>query len=180
MIPIAGMNDDASEFVALVEKVANHCVASCDPEAVFVVKIDNWFGENWLGFSGKALGAVGLWKTRLTVPPFVPNRVRDQWYYKMDQTTGGYLETQAPQLLHKTQLGHENLQRFLDRVATDAVIVWYSGTSEANGRGSLMAYFPRQGGYATWYIELACTGNGWSPVKVLGTSLNVVLEALRE
>jgi hypothetical protein len=39
----------------------------------YVVKIDNWFGKRWLGFSGKALGALGVRKKKLTLPPFHPH-----------------------------------------------------------------------------------------------------------
>jgi hypothetical protein len=29
-------------------------------DQTYVVKIDDWFGKRWLGFSGKALGALGV------------------------------------------------------------------------------------------------------------------------
>jgi hypothetical protein len=33
----------------------------------YLVKIDNWFGKQWFGFSGRALGALGVRKKKLTL-----------------------------------------------------------------------------------------------------------------
>jgi hypothetical protein len=54
--------DDAPEFIGTVEQV--------------------WFGSKWLGFSGKALGALAIWNkpynrpaTDIRIPPFVPHKI---------------------------------------------------------------------------------------------------------
>ena len=44
-----------------VERAVNGVFRRHSPETGVLVKINNWFGSNWLGFSGKALGAVGVW-----------------------------------------------------------------------------------------------------------------------
>lgn len=63
--------DDACEFIAEVQVLAQGLLLTYAPPVVIVIKIKNWFGARWLNFSGKALGALGIWKTRLTIPPFV-------------------------------------------------------------------------------------------------------------
>jgi hypothetical protein len=50
--------DDAPDFVKQVEQVVNGIIHRHSPEIVVLPKIDNWFGSNWLGFSGKLLGAL--------------------------------------------------------------------------------------------------------------------------
>ena len=49
------------------------------PPRQYVIRIDNWFGPKWMHFAGKFPAgkgfAVGVHKTILHVPPFVPHRV---------------------------------------------------------------------------------------------------------
>jgi len=77
--------DDAPDFVKQVEQVVNGIIHRHSPEIVVLLKIDNWFGSNWLGFSGKLLGALGIWSEpynqsadNIRIPPFVPSRVVSQ------------------------------------------------------------------------------------------------------
>ena len=53
--------DDAPDFIGHVEQVVNGVVRRHLPETLVLIKINNWFGSKWLGFSGKALGALGVW-----------------------------------------------------------------------------------------------------------------------
>jgi hypothetical protein len=53
--------DDAPDFVGQVEQVANGIIRLHAPEYFVLIKIDNFFSSKWLGFSGKALGAIGVW-----------------------------------------------------------------------------------------------------------------------
>ena len=48
-----GYLDGVEATVVGVEEAIN-------TKQTYVVKIDNWFGKRWLGFSGKALGALGV------------------------------------------------------------------------------------------------------------------------
>src|SRR5260221_4421636 len=77
--------DDAPDFVNQVEHAANGVVRLHAPETLVLIKIDNFFGSKWLGFSGKALGALAFWHNPsyhpasiVRIPPFVPNRVVSQ------------------------------------------------------------------------------------------------------
>ena len=77
--------DDAPDFIRHVEQVVNGVVRRHSPETFVLIKINNWFGSNWLGFSGKALGALGVWNKprnepadNIRIPPFVPSRVVSQ------------------------------------------------------------------------------------------------------
>src|ERR1035441_403754 len=53
--------DDSPDFVRQVEQVVNGVICLHAPETLVLIKIDNYFGSKWLGFSGKALGALGVW-----------------------------------------------------------------------------------------------------------------------
>ena len=52
-------NDDP-EFLAWVEAVIQGVEETIETEDSYVVKIDKWFGSRWLGFSGKAMGTLGV------------------------------------------------------------------------------------------------------------------------
>src|SRR5262245_40999643 len=75
MIQIQLEPGDAEGFVAQVELLANGIVNHHRVPELFLIKIDNWFGPKWLNFCGQWLGAVGVWKRPVSIPPFVPNRV---------------------------------------------------------------------------------------------------------
>ena len=52
-----GATDDPG-FLDWVEATVVGVEEAIDTKQTYVVKIDNWFGQRWLGFSGKALGAL--------------------------------------------------------------------------------------------------------------------------
>ena len=77
-----------------------------DTDHTFVVKIDHWFGKRWLGFSGKAIGKLGVRKRKLTLPPFIPSRVMSVRRF----TATGKAAGRFPRI-HRWQRSGDNLQR---------------------------------------------------------------------
>ena len=59
LIGLTVKEDDDAEFVVLVQRLIHGVVATSKSKDYCVVRIDNWFGERWLNFSGKTLGALG-------------------------------------------------------------------------------------------------------------------------
>src|SRR5260370_30312598 len=106
---IAPQVDDAVEFVVLVEACVNGDLRVHKPKELVLIHIDNWFSQKWLHFSGKALGSVGVWQRdqNLTVPPFVPNRVRSERGF----AAPGYLEVTAPHPVHSVMESQYALHR---------------------------------------------------------------------
>ncbi len=155
---------DDPEFVAWVEQVINGVENRFEADQIYVVKIDNWFGQRWLGFSGKTLGALGLRKSRLTLPPFVPSRVLSQQRFFEEGA-----RHRPRQRLALWQRSGENLQRYADIVVHDASVFWYSGSTAENGRGSLMAYVLTSEGHWPWYVGVRRTG-AWRVVEAVGIS----------
>ncbi len=113
---------------------AIHCYK---PDEIYIVQIDNWFDHKWRAFSGKTLGAVGVWNSTLTIPPFEPNRVINQFYYRKDKDT--YV-LQPAKPLHIHQWSSSNLQRFLKQITEAGLFAWYSGETKNNDAGSLLVY----------------------------------------
>lgn len=132
-------------------------------ETLVLIKISNWFDSNWLGFSGKALGALGIWNKpriepagNIRIPPFVPSRVVSQ----RSVTAPTYEEVSNSKPIHIRMPSNRALLRKAAMAAPGTALVWYSGNSKAAGRGAVMAYVPVSDSYWPWYAALE-TGDSW-------------------
>ena len=162
--------EDATEFVEQIGCAVNGLLSRYLPATLVVVKIDNWFGKRWLGFCGKFLGVAGVTlKTHSTppkhirIPPFVPERVVSQHRF----TAPSYDEIEPGELVHRQMPSRDALRREAAFAAPGTALVWYSGNSEANGRGSLMVYLPIDSSYWAWYVGLKL-GTPWGVSEYWG------------
>jgi hypothetical protein len=189
MIDVPVQTGDDPGFIAVAEAIIRDVVATTQPGEVWRIQIDNWFGDRWLGFFGKLLGIAGVRrKGRLdriephdgwfnTMPPFHPNRVRSETYYR--RMVNGRLE--CPNVgwrVHHRQHSPGCFGMRVPKRALRSVFVWYSGNTLANGRGSLMVhtYEPQVG--RGWYLGFVrtppwaiCRHVGISPAAVSGGDL---------
>lgn len=140
--------DDAVDFVEQVEQTSNGVMLRHAPEILYLIKINNWFGSKWLGFSGKLLGAVGVWHKPdyIRIPPFVPNRVVSQRRF----VAPAFAEIDSGDAVHLSISSRRALLRETAAVLPKAALIWYSGNSGRTGRGSIMAYLPIDDSYWTW------------------------------
>ena len=85
VIPHNELDDPA--FISLVGTFVNAYANSASATRIYLIHIDNWFGERWLGFAGKFRGIAGIRQRRgklgvdertrsLAIPPFRPSRVQ--------------------------------------------------------------------------------------------------------
>jgi hypothetical protein len=143
--------NDAEAFIAQVNALANGLVQKVPPRSLILIKVNSWFGSRWLRFSGKTLGALGVWRDNLTVPPFVPSRIESQQRF----VAPSYLETAAGPPLHKKVNSSEAILRRIEAIEPGAAALWYSGNSTITGHGSAMAYIPASDSYHCWYASWA-------------------------
>jgi hypothetical protein len=160
--------DDCDAFVRWLAPIVNEIVATTRPESVHLIELDHWFDQKWVGFSGKALGALGVWASELTVPPFHPHRVLGEHHYEKSAGAESYTPLTGGPRLHREQVSSQNLQRRMTRVAPDTACFWYTGDATATGRGALMAYIPAQPECWVWYIGVVREGECWRPVTLAG------------
>lgn len=157
---------DAPQFFAYVNIIAEQIATQHAPSEIIIVKIDNWFDHKWLHFSGKMLGAFGTWEDeRLAIPPFVPNRV--VWERCFSVRTSEEIQTRAA--LHISTTATDARQRKVSAVAPNTALLWFSGKSETNERGSIMSYIPLQDGYWSWYASYS-KKDSWTSVQLRGIS----------
>lgn len=133
---------------------------------VFLVRVDNWFGPKWLGFSAKVSGAFGVARRdgAAVIPPFKPSRIiserrfvrgQEQWVWR------------GP-VIHRDQTSSANLDRELADIADDALFVWFSGNTLANGRGSVLVASTPGTQRDVWYVGAERNNRGWRLTKPAG------------
>jgi hypothetical protein len=157
---------DDDVFCKTVDAIVDGAIAQHRPRAVFVVKVDSWFGPRWLRFSHKVMGAFGVASDELVVPPFVPHRIVEQIFLTRQ---GGEYQVSQHAALHVPQSSADNVARKISRLFPQTAFFWWSGSTLKNKRGSLMAYLPSDDAHESWYAEFKKTDR-WTVAQVRGTS----------
>jgi hypothetical protein len=160
---IAPQEDDSPEFFVQINNCLSWITSVHKPPELFLIKIDNWFGPNWLGFSGKMQGALGVRKSDLTMPPFVPHRVL--WERRF--VAQAYQQRAIRNIVHIKMPSQRALKRLVGDVAPNASLLWFSGGSLRNGRAALMAYLFSDDSYWIWYTGWT-EHSGWKIAKAVG------------
>jgi len=156
---IAQQNGDAREFVETVQNLIVGLLREQHPKRLYVVRIDNWFGPRWLRFAGKVVhGVAGIWFSVLRVPPFVPHRVISERMF----AAPSYEESAINSSLHIECRSAHAVHRKIADIDKDAVFVWFSSESEAQGRGAVMVYLPAVSNESGFYAGYA-DNDGWQP-----------------
>lgn len=146
------------------------------PKDLFLFTVDNWFDSKWLNFSGKALGAVGVWKAATTVPPFNPNRIKYETHFQRVTITdveAMYRKITPKNDIHIFLPSSENLNRKLGHFTNDGAFIWESANTENNDYGSLMIYLLKDNEIWTWYVGLKNNGDeqdDWEIHQTVGIS----------
>lgn len=161
---------DDSGFIQHIDPLLKGILLDTKPSEVYLIKIDNWFDQKWLSFGGKVLGALGKWDhpENSTIPPFVPNRVLHQRYFKRS-AQGDYSELESPKPLHRKQESAANLSRKITDVSKSGVFIWYSSNTQPNQHGSLMIYNVAHGTCRPFYLGFSANPQ-WKVVTSAGTN----------
>ena len=183
MIKLQLDNTDNSGFVEAVESIIENLVKSLSPNEVSVIRIKNWFDHKWLNYSGKEIrkydtgtGAMipfvlePYWGKEITIPPFNPNRVLSETFYKKK----GKENSKFQQLTHIWQRSTENKKRLISDKTENGLCVWISTNSDGNGQGSLMVYQIMDSEVHSWYVNIE-DKNGWKITKTKGIDKSNVL-----
>lgn len=68
--PLTQSENDDPDFVGMVKLISHNLVTGHNPLDFYVIKIDNWFDNQWLFFEGKVIGAFGVHMNKpFTIPP---------------------------------------------------------------------------------------------------------------
>jgi len=166
MIDLRPNKSDDVEFVKVINRIVEGILSRTNSNELYIVGIDNWFDQKWLGFSGIGIvdfefpvfmgrddGALDEFRQEeVTVPPFSPGRVISQCYFRNKNDTE-YVQTEPPILLHKKERmrSERNLHRRIKNISDSGVFVWYSSNTLVNERASIMTYTIKNGKIETWF-----------------------------
>jgi hypothetical protein len=190
MIAFPADPGDGLHFFDLVQSVVAAELKSLPVPELFVIRIDNWIDEKWLGFSG--IGRVEFsygghrWPVDTALdefrdckhpafPPFAPTRVLKECNF-VQESSGGYVLAQEARIVHgrTRQQSAKNLQRRISDFSPSALFVWFSSNSQVNGRGSLMVYRSFDSNVTSWYASFDAN-HDWRPSRVKGIALAQLL-----
>jgi hypothetical protein len=182
----ATQQGDSGEFIEKARGIAIGVARDYEPARLYVVRIDNWFGPKWMHFAGKFTvggagrlhaASIGIHKSRLHVPPFVPDRVLAERVFSGPD----FERTVAAEALHIECPSKLALRRRIADVDKEAAFVWFSGESETQGRGAVMVYLPdafdetapRRGSLRdcwAFYAGFSLRSGDWEPAMLRGVS----------
>ena len=162
MILLNSTEKDDLEFIKQIQNIIFGIIKRRNPVEIYLIHINNWFGPKWLGFSGKTLGALGVWNKELSIPPFHPNRVLLEKHYVWDDAFSKWDTADSCKPIHLKQWSSNNLSfaRRVSELTPHAALIWYSGNSKKNRRGSLMVYLPTTEVHWPWYVGF-CKKQHW-------------------
>lgn len=141
MIELKPIQTEDPQFVELASQVLNGLIRLHSPQEVYAIQIDHWFDHKWQHFSGKTIGALGVWRSTLTVPPFDPGRVVSQSHFRVKDSSTATYEAEEVKPLHLDQWSGHNLHRFTSTLVPQ---VCSSGTA---------ARLKKWIGRASWFIQ---------------------------
>lgn len=160
-------DDDDPAFIEIADAVLRAVVRQTRPQELWIVRIDNWFGDRWVSFSGQTHGTLGIRHPQeLRMPPFVPSRVVSESYYRRAGDADELAPASAPIRLHIKQPSSANFTRQTGLLTPNATLAWVSGKSAATGRGALMVYHPSPEGHMDWYAGFERQAS-WRVVKAV-------------
>ena len=159
--------DDDSAFANRVSVLIAGASKADGLRSIRIMKVDNWFGRRWLGFSHKALGAVGVHRVgpALRVPPFKPSRILSEQRWE-PTTSGSWERADSQGRVHVEQSSTENERRLVRELFPQTALYWWSGRTRSNGKGALMAYLPGERDHFGWYVEISRNGS-WRDTDLL-------------
>lgn len=154
MIELKATESDDPQFVRMVSQILNGEMNCYKPNEIYVVHLDNWFDHWWNAFAAVIYPQLGVWRAdKLTKPPFNPNRVISQSYFRLDKVTKTiYIKGEAPPL-HTRRSSYWNFHDRLKDLTHSGLFIWYSGNTMTNGRGSLMVYHIGSEEPIYWYVS---------------------------
>ena len=188
------VTDDLA-FIQLVQRAVSAELEGKAVHGLFLIRIDNWFDHKWRNFSGKgrvalghhtgltyapdtALDAFHRKGTKSTFPPFTPNRVISENFYRNDGNGVYVLDKNGP-WVHSPlrQRSSANLHQRITTHNNSALFVWFSSNALANRRGSLMIYRANGTIITSWYASFLLNGQ-WQVVRTEGISRQHLLRWL--
>lgn len=172
--------NDNKNFIAALNGFVDQLTNDLEPAEIYMIRINEWFDHKWLGYSGRGIIQFPYsepyilakldkrFLDRLTFPPFNPNQVRAEHYWKLENS-GDYNGTEKPHCIYNQKLKYNsyNWHNLVESVSSSGVFVWFSSNSESSGNGSIMVYAIEGVDIQTWYASFS-EESGWEIENEIG------------
>lgn len=177
---------DAQEFIKIINEIITGLIENFQIDEICLIKIKNWFDHKWLNYSGKSVvqfhgghfieaSLQNEWREKITVPPFNPNRVLLETFYRMRQTDNRMFENS----LHKTKGSNDNIHNRITNYSKNGLFVWYSSETKINKKGSLMIYRVQNNIVETFYASFENI-NSWKIKQTKDIAVSELTKFLSE
>lgn len=159
---------DAQDFIKSINKIMLGLIEKFKIKEVCLIRIKSWFDHKWLNYSGKSVvqfhgGGVVIdaalnneWREEITVPPFNPNRVLSETFFRIEQTENKMFEKPR----HVLKDSNDNIHNRISIYTKNGLFIWYSSDTELNQKGSLMIYRVQDEIVSTFYASFE-NNKGW-------------------
>lgn len=176
MIDIPAKINDNLDYIRNVEFIFKDLIAKWTPSDLYITRVDNWFDDKWVKFSGTIMHEISIHNLDdVTVPPFHPNRIEKTDFYR--RKNRNYEKQEAEKTLHILQQSTSNLKRKISNFSNNGLFLWYSGNTITNHKGSIMGYLVTNEECFTFYVTLARQKN-WNAEKAIGLTTKEIQRIL--
>jgi hypothetical protein len=173
-IRISPRGEDDPGFIDKVNRVLGELVQRHRPRDVYVVQVEDAFGDRWCGTGGRFLGerqaqtVVSREAPRL--PPFDPDRIATEEAYRLALDFTSYLRAEDAERLHVHGLQGREYQRELSMFTEAGLFLWYSGGTSFRDRGTMMVQIVTPEYTDVWHATLARESTGWEFRRGMGVA----------
>ena len=157
---------DDPVFVEHILRIIKGVLSQSSSRDVWIVKLNNWFDHKWLGFWGHGPYSNQVSLKPLRLPSFHPNRILSERYWARNTDGELHLPKTVKDLHPKEYTGWEPP---LNTLTESGVMIWFSGNSKQNGRGSLMVYVIEKMNSSAWYASFS-RNKSWAALRLKGIS----------
>lgn len=177
---IVSESDDAFDFIELINQILGRLIYQHSIKEVVFTKIRNWFDHKWLNYSGKTVvpfesgglafateSLESVWREKISIPPFNPNRVIYSKFFKKQHTDN----LKITKSIHTFRNSNDNIHNRISNYTSNGIVVWFSSHTKKNQIGSLMVYRVENEDVTTFYATLENL-DGWKITKTKGIGLN--------
>jgi len=164
MVELPTSREDAAPFTTRVQAIVRGLATRYQPEYLITVRIRDWFGPKWVGYTAGTPDAAGEHKPQISLPPFVPNRVLQQDRFHAP----AYERVDAGPTLARRTLSADVHSLHARAVVPNTVLCWYNDGSAVSGQGALLVYVPRPETWWVWYV--GWKSPEWHPTTLRGIS----------
>lgn len=178
---------DAPTFIKNINSIVTSLIYRSKFDEVFIIKINNWFDNKWLNYSGKSVvqfhgghfietALQNEWREKITIPPFNPKRVLSEKIFAINTS----INKRWDKKIHKAKASNDNLHNRINAYSNNGLFVWYSFDTEKIQKGSAMFYKVQNDIVDSFYVSFEKKEDKWDISKTKNISIDELNEFIEK